>query len=93
MSAALCTLKRGGKRNLFFDGRDAHSERVGLPNLMNFQKNSKRPLTHPPHFQKIIQQFFLMDTKAKQAKGSIRKLTLAQIMVLYLSQGYHSAMV
>ena len=26
---------------------------------MNFWKNSKRPLTHPPHFRKIILQFFL----------------------------------
>ena len=40
-----------------------------------------------------LSELFIMDTKAKQAKGSIRKSTLAQIMVLYLSQGYHSAMV
>ena len=27
-----------------------------LPNRMNFQKNSKGPLTPPPHFRKIILQ-------------------------------------
>ena len=31
--------------------------RIPLPNQMNFWKNSKRPLT-PPHFLKIILQFF-----------------------------------
>ena len=29
---------------------------VGLPNWMNFRKNSKRPSTHP-HFRKIMLQF------------------------------------
>ena len=32
--------------------------RITLPNQMNFQKNSRRPSTPPPHFRKIILQFF-----------------------------------
>ena len=29
-----------------------------LPKLMNFRKSSKRPLTPPPHFRKVMLQFF-----------------------------------
>ena len=36
-----------------------HKGRIPLPNLINFWKNSKRPLTPPLHFWKIILQFFL----------------------------------
>ena len=44
-------MRRVGKCHISFKGR------VGLPNRMNFRKNSKRPST-PPHFQKIILQMF-----------------------------------
>ena len=32
--------------------------RLPLPKRMNFRKSSKRPLTPPPHFRKIILRFF-----------------------------------
>ena len=35
-----------------------------IPKRLNFWKNSKRPLTPPPHFWKIILQFFIMDMVA-----------------------------
>ena len=38
--------------------------RIPLPNRMNFWKNSKRPLTPPPHFWKIILDFFIMEMVA-----------------------------
>ena len=38
--------------------------RVRLLYRMNFWKNSKRPLNPPPHFWKIILQFFIMDMVA-----------------------------
>ena len=31
--------------------------RMASPKLMNFRKSSKRPLTPPPHFRKIILRF------------------------------------
>ena len=43
--------------------------RVTLPNLMNFRKNSKRPLTPPPHFWKIILQIFIMNMVAFMQGG------------------------
>ena len=49
--------------------RDIPNGRVALPNRMNFWKNSKRPLTPPPHFWKIILQFFMTDMVAYMRGG------------------------
>ena len=43
--------------------------RIPLPIQMNFWKNSKRPLTIPPHFWKIILQIFKMDMVAFMQGG------------------------
>ena len=39
-------------KSIWFKGR------VTAPKRMNFWKSSKRPLTPPPHFRKIMLQFF-----------------------------------
>ena len=51
-------MRRVGKCHISFKGR------VGLPNPMNFRKNSKRPST-PPHFRKFILQFFSENIQKK----------------------------
>ena len=51
-----CTRMHTGKP---LQAADLHWGRVRLPHQMNFWKNSKRPsTTPPPHFWKIILQFF-----------------------------------
>ena len=35
-----------------------HKGSLPLPKRMNFRKSSKRPLTTPPHFRKIMLQIF-----------------------------------
>ena len=38
---------------------DLDEGRMAVPNRINFRKSSKQPLNPPPHFQKIMLQFFL----------------------------------
>ena len=49
--------------------QQSSKRRIPLPNRMNFWKNSKQPLTPPPHFWKIILQFFIMDMVAFMQGG------------------------
>ena len=55
--------------------------RVRLPDQMNFWKNSKRPLTPPPpHFWKIMLQFFIMDMVAFMQGGIGQIVSVNQLI-------------
>ena len=49
-------------RSVRLDRQDRQG-RVMVPKQMNFRKNSKLSLTPPPHFRKIMLQFFIIDSK------------------------------
>ena len=44
--------------------------RMAAPNRMIFWKNSKRPSPPPPHFRKMMLQFFMMDMMEYMQRGT-----------------------
>ena len=66
MSFAFCSLCRG---KIWENGTGVAKGRVASPKRLNFRKSSKWPLTPPPHFRKIMLQFFSENVRKKLYKG------------------------